>query len=221
MTSKPHPAAMGRRRAFTLLELLVVVAVVMLLLALLFPSLALIRSRAQSVLCTNNLRQIGITMGREIMEREDDLYLFTLGQESMVGETWATRLDSAPHDPSLFVCPGAPPYTFDAGGTSWFGIYGIRRDPPEELIVQVGGGRVVLKTDRVSAPARFVVVADSVCVAAPGIIGHQSKYFYASGGASLIALRHRGKANCLFLDMHVEACDADALAGYGISAYAE
>lgn len=53
-----HGRGMGRRNGFTLVELMVVVAIIALLIAILVPSLLKVRQNARRLVCQSNLRQI-------------------------------------------------------------------------------------------------------------------------------------------------------------------
>lgn len=56
---------------FTLIELLVVIAIIALLLAVLMPSLQAAKKRGQTVVCLNNLRQIGMAANLYANDYED------------------------------------------------------------------------------------------------------------------------------------------------------
>ena len=62
------------RRAFTLVELLVVVAIIALLAAILFPVFSQAREKARSIACLSNMKQIG--MGLQIYMQDNNERIF-------------------------------------------------------------------------------------------------------------------------------------------------
>ena len=60
--ARPFPSPQHPRHAFTLIEVLVVVAIVGLLVSLLVPSLSRARDQAKLVACKSNLHQLGVSI---------------------------------------------------------------------------------------------------------------------------------------------------------------
>jgi len=125
--------------AFTLVELLVVIAVVAILAALLLPALSLAKEKARTVGCLNNLRQIGIAITLYAHDREDELVPVELSTRNggdfqegwptllvkgncAAGE-WSPTFYSVPTARSIFRCPDGRPEVYTLGPTS--------RDDPE------------------------------------------------------------------------------------------
>jgi prepilin-type N-terminal cleavage/methylation domain-containing protein/prepilin-type processing-associated H-X9-DG protein len=89
------------RSAFTLIELLIVIAIIAILAAILFPVFAQAREKARQASCTANLRQIG-TAVRMYLQDYDEVYM-PWGQEPPICPQG--RLDPYIKNKQVWVCP--------------------------------------------------------------------------------------------------------------------
>ena len=78
----------NRYRAFTLVELLTVIAIIAVLAALLFPVFASARGKAREITCVSNLRQIGMAI-KMYTQDYDELYPWAVDPtDKMTPEIW-------------------------------------------------------------------------------------------------------------------------------------
>ncbi len=81
-----------KRKGFTLIELLVVISIIALLVGILLPALSAARRTARSMICQNNLRQIGIGIWAYSYENQD---LFPPAyMDGAQGSDWAVMINA-------------------------------------------------------------------------------------------------------------------------------
>lgn len=133
------------RRGFTLVELLVVMAVLALLAALLAPTLARCRRAAQRRVCATNLYQIGLALG---MYLDDNDGVFPIGayrhglSRYQWNVSWHNELNGNLRSRKLLFCPLAAPgssyrtsYGCNPWISRWWRAIGLAQvDAPDQTV---------------------------------------------------------------------------------------
>jgi prepilin-type processing-associated H-X9-DG protein/prepilin-type N-terminal cleavage/methylation domain-containing protein len=192
---------------FSLVELLVVIAVITLLAGLLMPALGRAKQSARGIQCTSQMRQIGLAV-RLYAEENDDLFprsqhsAFTHGQfpwgraiAGQVGQplgSWTNLLNG------LYRCP------CDRRKTPW--SYGqnvyFELDPASDDYT--GSPQTWRRMAAVPLPSATIVHAENDTAA-----DHIMPHFWQSApdAAEVAQNRHRNKSNYSFVDGHAEALE--------------
>jgi prepilin-type N-terminal cleavage/methylation domain-containing protein/prepilin-type processing-associated H-X9-DG protein len=98
--------AWSRFRGFTLIEILVVLAIITVLAALLFPAFAKAREGARRTNCASNLKQI--TTASQLYLQDSDRRYPPFPDEDDGNSGWAWELRSYLQSDQIFQCPSEP-----------------------------------------------------------------------------------------------------------------
>lgn len=210
-------------RAFSLVELLVVVAVIGLLAAVLLPALARSQAAARRIRCVANLQQLGLAAQlywddhaggafryRGAFTNGGDVYWFGWLERGAEG---ARRFDPAagalhPYlgDRGVAVCPAlnyaAAGFKLKATGAAYGYGYNLHLSAP--------AGQPVVNVHRLLQPAQTAFLADAAQVNTfqpPASPEHPllEEFYYVSAYEPTAHFRHAGAANAAFCDGHVAA----------------
>jgi prepilin-type N-terminal cleavage/methylation domain-containing protein/prepilin-type processing-associated H-X9-DG protein len=198
----------GETDAFTLVELLVVVAAIGILASLLLPAVQRAQAKARCIECLNQLRQVGLST---LIYADENNGQVPIQFPEEPDKTWASALSTNQNlKPfNVFLCPSYPPRQF----ADWKRVYGIRLDPP--AVATSGDCSEVLHVNRIEKPGSYLHLADTTSRGRGGRKAQQYYYFRAISENEVHG-RHLGGANGFLLDGHAATNHRKELEDLGI-----
>ncbi len=210
------------RHAFTLIEILIVLAIIGILAAILLPAFSNARESARRASCQSNLKQMHLAL-QLYLQDFGGVYPRPWRYSSGVGVTcsWPDRLWPYLHNTSIFLCPDAdatryqyqpgclPDEQTDDGPILFDGSYDIN-----SYAAPGGGSRVMDFHFRHPSSTILIVdgTGDSLTFGSPGTQTATVKDLLDLG----LQARHNNGVNALFADGHVHWQSAESLTHKGL-----
>jgi len=212
-----------RKCPFTLIELLIVIAIIALLFAMLMPALRSAKDRAKSICCLNNQRQLGLSLGSYAVDFNGLLpplysgvgsWSFLLMTNGYLGATKSWNAWQLKQKPFITVCPSYDPFIYGvplkSGNTYGMPCTSYESNTWTNLAILTPSSHNMY---RYSKPSSMPVTTDSVGLSSSLPVS-QAYYIYrysTAASAQLIHTRHFNTANILFGDMHAAGLGADGI----------
>lgn len=213
-----------RRRGFTLVEVLVVVAIIAMLAAILLPSLQRSRAQARAVVCLSNMRQLGVAVHMYAQSYQGRLITYGISEDTGRVDperAWFLTMRREYGDRLVARCPDdrsihwTEPVSVDesefepgepvpANGFKRRVSYGVNDYVTGTLGEPYDHYNLLHRIKRPATTVVFVEMAEEGKFASADHI-HASNWFSSPrrlAGEQMAFDRHMGRANYVFADAH-------------------
>ena len=199
------------KRAFTLVEVLIVLFVIGVLAALLFPVFSRARENARRASCLGNIKQIGLGIMQYVRDY-DEKYPLAYADSDGSGSYnaafdvgWMQVLQPYVKSTQIFQCPSEPlPYAPPQRATDYW--YSAPVAQTERMTDVDQPAQTVMCGDGVAMPAAFVATHGALAYDgdAPSLKYNRDIWDVTEQTAGQGGRRHLGGMNFLFCDAHAK-----------------
>lgn len=230
-TQKKYP---NSKRAFTLIELLTVIAIIGILAAILIPTVGAVRESANASRCIGNLRQIGVAMQSHASDFKGNL---PVPQDDggkitnpAIIDWWSIRwpyqlqpyleklltyeMRAQANFGGVFRCPGKKEWDLNGANEGYKLSYQMSTFDRDWAGTSTRS--LQRNLSQIQLPTKTALVVDAATKNSAGAIVAANPYIPNNTYLydAYLDLRHKSKSNVLFVDGHVEA-----LPQWGLNAY--
>lgn len=226
-TEKSTPAVGALRRfprrcGFTLVELLICIGVLLVLLVIAYPALSRMQVMTRNIRCVSNLRGAGAALLSYAAESGNKFRFFARGGNDSGVTIWGKVLLDKRYisDPGMLRCPAGRSVRSITDNAWYWNTYGLNMVTIEGMPMVAAGTTQVysLRVQALRNPSRVPMLVDSATLAEfePGV---RSETFRVNIQKLTdgVQLRHRNKANAIFMDGHIESLSRPQAEEYFIS----
>lgn len=182
-------------QAFTLVELMVVVGIILVLASILLAVLAGAKVRAQSAQCLSQLRQLGLAMS---VYSSDNNGLLPAAHtvvpwDSTNPVAWTRALFPQPSAPKFLACPSYSRFYYQSPFNYFMGS--------RSAFIEAGAQPASLSFHHISLPSQYILSGD--CNFPFLTTDADPDNYTADTLFGLVPLGHSHRVNVLFADVHV------------------
>ena len=172
------------RPAFTLIELLIVIAVIAILAAILFPVFAQAREKARQTSCLSNLKQLGTGLLMYAQDYDEQLPLAAYATDTGA-VTWHDIIDPYLKNKDVWLCPSSQVKRTDAGGarTTHFG-YNVRYLTNLALDFSNVDSQQAVSLSAIVSPTETICLTDAKSSVSASWCGDDGKFLLPPSEAS-------------------------------------
>jgi len=144
------------RAGFTILEIVVVVAIITVITALAIPLWQRTQHNSKSAACMNNLRQIGVGVTKYLTDHDQTFPTLVMARENKEQQVPTIDTELLPYvgDARVFACPGDTKRLAETTGTSYLWNYKLNGQRLSSVVVSF------VKSDSIDQQSRIMVVGD-------------------------------------------------------------